>query len=83
MFHGYLSAILGGLGITLGVAALSLAVACLFGLAGAVRRFQDLVEEAVAAVPACRGAHVLRGLVRAESERLVPAAMCMELARAA
>lgn len=54
-----------------------------FGLDGAVRRFQDLVEEAVAAVPACRGAHLLRGLVRAESERLVPAAMCTELARAA
>ncbi len=38
MFHGYLAAILGGLGITLGVAALSLAVACVFGLAGAVAK---------------------------------------------
>ncbi len=38
MFHGYLSAILGGLGITLSVAALSLAVACVFGLLGAVAK---------------------------------------------
>ncbi|MCY7316729.1 MAG: ABC transporter permease subunit [Rubrivivax sp.] len=38
MFHGYLAAILGGLGITLGVAALSLAVACAFGLIGAVAK---------------------------------------------
>jgi len=38
MFHGYLNAILGGLGITLGVAAASLAVACLFGLMGAVAK---------------------------------------------
>lgn len=38
MFHGYLWAILGGLGVTLGVAALSLAVACVFGLAGAVAK---------------------------------------------
>jgi hypothetical protein len=36
MFHGYLGAILGGLGITLATAALSLAVACGFGLLGAV-----------------------------------------------
>jgi arginine/ornithine transport system permease protein len=38
MFHGYLSAILGGLGITLATAALSLAVACVFGLAGALAK---------------------------------------------
>lgn len=38
MFHGYLSAILGGLGITLAVAGLSLAVACVFGLVGAVAK---------------------------------------------
>jgi arginine/ornithine transport system permease protein len=38
MFHGYLAAILGGLGITLTVAALSLAVACVFGLLGAVAK---------------------------------------------
>ncbi len=38
MFHGYLGAILGGLGVTLAIAALSLAVACVFGLAGAVAK---------------------------------------------
>jgi arginine/ornithine transport system permease protein len=38
MFHGYLDAILGGLGLTLGVAALSLAAACVFGLAGAMAK---------------------------------------------
>ncbi len=38
MFHGYLNAILGGMGITLGVAAASLAVACVFGLMGAVAK---------------------------------------------
>lgn len=38
MFHGYLAAILGGLGITLTVAALSLAVACVFGMLGAVAK---------------------------------------------
>jgi arginine/ornithine transport system permease protein len=38
MFHGYLAAILGGLGITLGVAAASLAVACVFGLVGAIAK---------------------------------------------
>jgi len=38
VFHGYLGAILGGLGITLGVAALSLATACVFGLLGAVAK---------------------------------------------
>ncbi len=38
MFHGYLGAILGGLGITLTTAALSLAVACVFGLVGAVAK---------------------------------------------
>jgi His/Glu/Gln/Arg/opine family amino acid ABC transporter permease subunit len=38
MFHGYLPAILGGLWVTLSVAALSLAAACVFGLAGAVAR---------------------------------------------
>jgi arginine/ornithine transport system permease protein len=38
MFQGYLPAILGGLGITLAVAALSLAVACAFGLLGALAK---------------------------------------------
>jgi His/Glu/Gln/Arg/opine family amino acid ABC transporter permease subunit len=38
MFHGYLSAIVGGLSVTLGVAALSLLGACAFGLAGALAK---------------------------------------------
>jgi arginine/ornithine transport system permease protein len=38
MFHGYLGAILGGLGVTLATAALSLLVACAFGLLGAVAK---------------------------------------------
>ena len=38
MLHGYGPALLGGLWTTLSVAALSLAVACVFGLAGALAR---------------------------------------------
>ncbi len=38
MFHGYLNAILGGLLVTLAIAACSLATACVFGLAGAVAK---------------------------------------------
>ncbi len=53
------------------------------GVAGAVRQFQQMVEEAVAAVPRCAGAPQLRELVRSESERLVPTAMRLDLARAA
>jgi arginine/ornithine transport system permease protein len=36
--HGYGAAIIGGLGVTLSVAALSLAAACVFGLLGAVAK---------------------------------------------
>jgi geranylgeranyl diphosphate synthase type II len=53
------------------------------GLAGAVQTFQRLVQDAVDAVPACRGAPQLRALVRSESERLVPSDMCSSLVRAA
>jgi arginine/ornithine transport system permease protein len=38
MLHGYLPTILGGLWVTLGVASLSLAVACALGLAGAAAK---------------------------------------------
>jgi len=38
LFQGYGPAILGGLGVTLAVAAVSLAAACCFGLAGAVAK---------------------------------------------
>jgi geranylgeranyl diphosphate synthase, type II len=45
------------------------------GLDAAMALFQRLVEAAASAVPECRGAPMLRALVRAESERLVPPAM--------
>ena len=57
-------------------------MAAAHGLLGAVAHFQQLVEHAAAAVPDCRGAQRLRALVRAESERLVPAALCDQLAQA-
>jgi arginine/ornithine transport system permease protein len=41
MLHGYLPAILGGLLTSLQVAALSLAIACMFGLAGAVAKLSN------------------------------------------
>jgi geranylgeranyl diphosphate synthase, type II len=45
------------------------------GLDAAMRLFQRLVQAATDAVPECRGAPMLRALVRAESERLVPPAL--------
>jgi len=45
------------------------------GLDAAMRIFQRLVHGAIDAVPECRGAPMLRALVRAESERLVPPAL--------
>jgi geranylgeranyl diphosphate synthase type II len=45
------------------------------GLPAALRQFQRLVTAAADAVPACRGAPMLRALVRSEAERLVPKAM--------
>jgi geranylgeranyl diphosphate synthase type II len=53
------------------------------GLLGAVEHFQGLIQHAADSVPDCRGAKPLRALVRAESERLVPATWCDQLARAA
>ena len=51
MFHGYLQAILGGLGMTLAVAVCSLVVACAFGLAGALASLsRSRAARAVAAV---------------------------------
>ncbi len=38
MLHGYFPAILEGLGLTLGVSVLSLAIACVFGLVGAIAK---------------------------------------------
>jgi geranylgeranyl diphosphate synthase type II len=54
-----------------------------WGLAASVRRFQDLVERAVEAIPPCRGQAALQALVRLESERLVPHALCQDLIREA
>jgi len=45
------------------------------GLDAAMRIFQRLVAGAIQSVPECRGAPMLRALVRAESERLVPPAL--------
>jgi geranylgeranyl diphosphate synthase type II len=42
------------------------------GLGGALAHFDRLVALAIAAVPECAGAALLRAIVRAESERLVP-----------
>jgi len=53
------------------------------GLSGAIQHFDRLVANAIAAIPPCRGAAGLRALVRAEAERLVPAAMAPEMVRVA
>jgi arginine/ornithine transport system permease protein len=59
MLHGYLPAILGGLWVTLGVAALSLAVACVLGLVGAAAKLsRSRAARAVAGVYTT----VIRGL---------------------
>jgi geranylgeranyl diphosphate synthase type II len=49
------------------------------GVSGAVKRLRALVGEAVAAVPECRGADMLKALIGAESDRILP----KELARQA
>ena len=42
------------------------------GLEGAVRYYEQLVRQVVAAIPECRGAEALRELVAHEADRLVP-----------
>jgi geranylgeranyl diphosphate synthase, type II len=42
------------------------------GLAGAIRRLEQLVGEAIAAIPACAGAADLRSLILLEAKRLMP-----------
>jgi geranylgeranyl diphosphate synthase type II len=42
------------------------------GLRGALLRFNHLLEGAVASVPDCPGADVLRAMIEAESRRLIP-----------
>lgn len=51
------------------------------GLEGALAHFDQLVADAVAAVPPCRGREKLRTMVLVESERLVPKGMSDELSR--
>jgi geranylgeranyl diphosphate synthase type II len=53
------------------------------GLGGAVEYFDRLVEQAIQEIPRCDGAALLRALVRAESERLVPQESVRDLALAA
>jgi geranylgeranyl diphosphate synthase, type II len=48
------------------------------GLDAAVQIFQGLVAGAIAAVPECRGAPMLRALVKAEAERLVPPSLLIK-----
>ena len=52
------------------------------GLEAAVRIFDRQVAAAAEAIPDCRGAPMLRALVRAESERLVPRALLAPSLRA-
>ncbi len=53
------------------------------GLCGAIEYFDRLVERSIEAIPDCDGAALLRALVRAESERLVPQDSVRDLALAA
>jgi geranylgeranyl diphosphate synthase, type II len=53
------------------------------GLGGAIEYFDRLVERSIAAIPPCDGAALLRAMVRAESERLVPQDSVRDLALAA
>ena len=64
------------------VALLRPSAAAELGLEGAIAHFDRLVAAAIQAVPECQGSDQLRALVRMESERLVPKAMCNEAARA-
>jgi geranylgeranyl diphosphate synthase type II len=53
------------------------------GLCGAIEYFDRLVERSIEAIPDCDGAILLRAMVRAESERLVPQDSVRDLALAA
>jgi geranylgeranyl diphosphate synthase type II len=43
-----------------------------YGIGGALRHFDDLVETAMASVPSCAGAGALKALIGTESRRLLP-----------
>ena len=53
------------------------------GLSGAIAHFDRLLARAIQDIPRCEGADALRQLVRAESERLLPAATLRSAAQAA
>jgi geranylgeranyl diphosphate synthase type II len=50
------------------------------GLGGAVLRLREVAEQAVAAIPACGGAHDLAGLIRLQARRLVPKSLAAQAA---
>jgi geranylgeranyl diphosphate synthase type II len=53
-----------------------------YGVMGAVARLEALAAEAMAAVPPCPGAADLRGLIRSEAKRLMPAGLAAQVAAA-
>jgi geranylgeranyl diphosphate synthase type II len=53
------------------------------GLNGAISYFENLINQAVAAVPQVASADKLRQIVRMESERLVPSSICQSFKSAA
>jgi geranylgeranyl diphosphate synthase type II len=63
------------------VALLRPSAATELGLDGAIAHFDRLVGCAVAAVPDCPGAELLRSMVRQEAERLVPKTISEDLVR--
>jgi len=54
-----------------------------YGVSGAVARLEALAAEAMAAVPPCPGAGDLRGLIRSEAKRLMPASLAARTVAAA
>jgi geranylgeranyl diphosphate synthase type II len=51
-----------------------------FGLQGAVRRLEQLVREAIAAIPPCPGAADLKSLILLEAKRLLPKSLAQHAA---
>ena len=45
------------------------------GVKGAVKRLEDLLQEAVASIPDCPGRAMLEGLVMAQAQRLAPSGL--------
>ena len=51
-----------------------------FGVAGAIRRLEDILGGAIAAIPACPGKAALCAVVRKQAERLTPVAPARSVA---